>query len=185
LKLKIQFLFLFIFLLSQVLAQDIQVRKKNLTLLDENITILDKFIWKFYSINKSDSIIILVSKGQKQSCINKNTFKLKKIYSVNNGTNTIRFYANDIYINDTLVFPKDKNIYLLDVFKDNRKSVSTEDHKNVEQDSLTNTQTKNSRPTIDLIHETENLKLYGDTTIEKDKISFASIKFEPYIYENL
>ncbi len=101
-------------MISQVLAQDTQVRKKNLTLLDENKTILDEFIWKFYSTNKSDTIIILVSKVQKQSCINKNTLNLKKIYSVNNGTNTLRFYANDIYINDTLVFPKDKNIYLLE-----------------------------------------------------------------------
>jgi hypothetical protein len=46
---------------------------------------------------------------------------------------------------------------------------------------LTNTQTKKSRPTIDLIYETESLKLYGDTTIDKDKISYASLKFEPYI----
>lgn len=65
--------------------------------------------------------------------------------------------------------------------KDNGKSVTNENQQIIEQDSLTNTQTKNSRPTIDLIHETENLKLYGDTTIDRDKISYASIKFEPYI----
>lgn len=59
--------------------------------------------------------------------------------------------------------------------------MATENQRIVEQDSLTNTQTKNTRPTIDLIHETENLKLYGDTTIDKDKISYALIKFEPYI----
>jgi hypothetical protein len=100
-------------MISKVFAQDIQVKKKSITLLTENKTILDEFIWEVFSINKSDTIIILVSKGQKQRCINNNTFKLKKIYSVNNGTNTLRFYANDIYINDTLVFPKDKNIYLL------------------------------------------------------------------------
>lgn len=64
--------------------------------------------------------------------------------------------------------------------KDNGKSVTTE-KQIIEQDSLTKTQIKNSRPTIDVIHETENLKLYGDTTIDKDKISYASIKFEPYI----
>lgn len=64
--------------------------------------------------------------------------------------------------------------------KDIGKSVTTE-KQIINQDSLTITQTKKSRPTIDVIHETENLKLYGDTTIDKDKISYASIKFEPYI----
>lgn len=66
-----------------------------------------------YSINRSDTIIILVPKVQTKKSVNKKTLNLKKIYSVSNGTNTLRFYANDIYINDTLVFPKDKNIYLL------------------------------------------------------------------------
>jgi hypothetical protein len=65
--------------------------------------------------------------------------------------------------------------------KDNEKSVTTENQQIDEQDSLTNTQTKKSRPTIDLIQETENLKLYGDTTIDKGTISYASLKFEPYI----
>ncbi|MDP3462297.1 MAG: hypothetical protein Q8S18_05880 [Bacteroidales bacterium] len=65
--------------------------------------------------------------------------------------------------------------------KDNGKSVTTENQQIVEQDSLNKTQPQKTRPTIDLIHETENLKLYGDTTIDKDKISYASIKFEPYI----
>ena len=64
---------------------------------------------------------------------------------------------------------------------DKGKSVTTENQQTFEQDSLTNTQNNKSRPIIDLIHETENLKLYGDTTIDKDKISYASIKFEPYI----
>ncbi|MCH5598634.1 hypothetical protein [Niabella ginsengisoli] len=65
--------------------------------------------------------------------------------------------------------------------KDNGKTVTTENTQIIGQDSLTNTQTKNSRQGINLIHETENLKLYGDTTIDKDKISYALVKFEPYI----
>lgn len=65
--------------------------------------------------------------------------------------------------------------------KDNRKSVSTENQQIIEPDSLNNTQTKKARSTIDIIFETENLKLYGDTTIDKKKISYPSIKFEPYI----
>lgn len=58
---------------------------------------------------------------------------------------------------------------------------TSENRKNVEQDSLLKVQNKKNRPTIDLIHETENFKLYGDTAIERDKISYASLRFEPYI----
>jgi len=65
--------------------------------------------------------------------------------------------------------------------KNNTKTVTNENKQIIEQESLTITQFQKTRPTIDLIHETENLKLYGDTTIDKDKISYASIKFEPYI----
>ena len=65
--------------------------------------------------------------------------------------------------------------------KDNGRTVKIENAQIIEQESLTITQLQKTRLTIDLIHETENLKLYGDTTIDKDKISFASIKFEPYI----
>ena len=65
--------------------------------------------------------------------------------------------------------------------KVNVKKDATENQQSIEQDSLTNTQAKNSRSTFGLIRETENLKLYGDTTIDKDKISYASIKFEPYV----
>ncbi|HMS66831.1 MAG TPA: hypothetical protein PKD18_01785 [Saprospiraceae bacterium] len=65
--------------------------------------------------------------------------------------------------------------------KDNGEAVTAENNLIIEQDSLTRTKSQKTRPTIDLIHETENLKLYGDTTIDKDKISYASIKFEPYV----
>lgn len=65
--------------------------------------------------------------------------------------------------------------------KDNGKTVTTENTQIIEQDSLTVTQSQKTPLTIDLIYETENLKLYGDTTIDKEKISYASIKFEPYI----
>ena len=65
--------------------------------------------------------------------------------------------------------------------KDNGKSESTSESQIIKQDSLINSEIKKTPKTIDLIHETENLKLYGDTTIDKDKISYASIKFEPYI----
>jgi len=51
-------------------------------------------------------------------------------------------------------------------------------------DSLSQKQKQDSQPIIDIILETENFKLYGDTTIEKDKISYASFRFEPYISFN-
>tara|TARA_R110002050_G_scaffold69210_3_gene149772 strand:+ start:1997 stop:2629 length:633 start_codon:yes stop_codon:yes gene_type:complete len=65
--------------------------------------------------------------------------------------------------------------------KDKENSSSTKSEQIIGLDSLTNTETKASQPTIDLIYETGNLKLFGDTTIEEAKISSASIKFEPYI----
>ena len=51
-------------------------------------------------------------------------------------------------------------------------------------DSLIQTQGKKLRPIIDIIYKTDNFKLFGDTSIEKDKISYASFKFEPYISFN-
>ena len=64
---------------------------------------------------------------------------------------------------------------------DNGQSVSTRDNQDLKRDSLTNEVTKKTQKTIALIYESEDIKLYGDTTINKDKISYASIKFEPYI----
>lgn len=66
----------------------------------------------------------------------------------------------------------------------NGKSVATDGNGLSEElsiDSLKQKQVRKSRPIIDIILETENFKLYGDTSIEKDKISYASFKFEPYI----
>jgi hypothetical protein len=37
------------------------------------------------------------------------------------------------------------------------------------------------RPTIDLIYEGDNVHLYGDTTIEKEKMAYSALRFEPYI----
>lgn len=37
------------------------------------------------------------------------------------------------------------------------------------------------RAVVDKIYDEEGVKIYGDTTIEKKKIYYASIKFEPYI----
>lgn len=51
----------------------------------------------------------------------------------------------------------------------------------VKQDSVPEKETHKRQATIDIIYETENFKLYGDTTIAKDKISHALIKFESYI----
>ncbi|WP_447951051.1 hypothetical protein [Chryseobacterium koreense] len=38
-----------------------------------------------------------------------------------------------------------------------------------------------NHPSIDLIYESENIRIYGDTTIDRNKISYTSTKFEPYI----
>jgi hypothetical protein len=72
-------------------------------------------------------------------------------------------------------------IFLTLSCKDNNKSVTTREVQSVKLNSFKNTENKKSRPISDLIYESENLKLYGDTTIKKDKISYASIKFEPHI----
>ncbi len=72
-------------------------------------------------------------------------------------------------------------IFLTLSCKDNGKPITTNNDQFNKQDNPSNTQTKNSQPIIDLIHQTENLKLYGDTSIDRHKISYASIKFEPYI----
>ncbi len=49
-------------------------------------------------------------------------------------------------------------------------------------DSLTNISSqKKTKPVIDDIYENENVKIYGDTTITNEKISYTLLKFEPYI----
>lgn len=63
----------------------------------------------------------------------------------------------------------------------NAKSVEIKKHQDNLPDTLTTTQSQGTPPHIDLIWEIENLKLYGDTTIEEGKIFYASIKFEPFV----
>ena len=57
---------------------------------------------------------------------------------------------------------------------------TTENTKIETEDSLKKNLTPN-RPIIGLIYESENIRIYGDTTIQKDKIGYSSLKFEPYI----
>ena len=64
---------------------------------------------------------------------------------------------------------------------DNTKSVKTENHQVIEMSTLPQAQSQETPPRIDLIWEIDNLKLYGDTSIDNAKISYASIKFEPFI----
>ena len=70
---------------------------------------------------------------------------------------------------------------LISSCKDNNKSGIKREVETIKQHDLKKSDNKKHGPISDLIYESENLKLYGDTTIEKDKISYASIKFEPYI----
>lgn len=42
-------------------------------------------------------------------------------------------------------------------------------------------QTTKNKSHFDVFYETENVRLYGDTTIDKEKIVLVSLKFEPYI----
>jgi hypothetical protein len=44
-----------------------------------------------------------------------------------------------------------------------------------------NLRTNTKNPVIDIVYETENIRLYGDTTMDKEKILYAALKFEPYI----
>jgi len=51
------------------------------------------------------------------------------------------------------------------------------------EDNPTKNQTAD-RPIIGLIYETDNIRIYGDTASQKDKISYSSLKFEPFISFN-
>ena len=68
---------------------------------------------------------------------------------------------------------------------DNRKNIShnatTADSSNIQtKDSFTKKMTT-IKTTTGIIYQTENVRLHGDTTIEKEKISYSSLRFEPYI----
>lgn len=64
--------------------------------------------------------------------------------------------------------------------KDNNNPVKTQERRKTDGGLMENKSQK-IEPEIGIILETENIKLYGDTTINKSKISYAVIKFEPYI----
>lgn len=65
--------------------------------------------------------------------------------------------------------------------KDATKSVTRNEKQIAESDSVMIMEASKPQRKIDIIYETENLQLYGDTTIDKDKIFYALLKFEPYI----
>lgn len=48
-------------------------------------------------------------------------------------------------------------------------------------ESLANSSEQRSHSSIGVIHETENLRVYGDTTVGQSRISYGSLKFEPYL----
>lgn len=48
-------------------------------------------------------------------------------------------------------------------------------------DGLGKGEERPSRSGFGVIHETEDLRLYGDTTMGKSRISYGSLKFEPYL----
>ena len=50
-------------------------------------------------------------------------------------------------------------------------------------DSLSNDTplNKKSNPPIEIIYQSNNVRIYGDTSVDKEKISHASLKFEPFI----
>ena len=62
----------------------------------------------------------------------------------------------------------------------NDKEKSLEIQK-VANDTIKPKEKTNSHPKIGLIYEQDGVKIYGDTTIEKKKIFYNAIKFEPYI----
>ncbi len=65
--------------------------------------------------------------------------------------------------------------------------LSCSDRKDIQQknESVESAKSKKSlskpKAKIDIIYNEGGIKLYGDTSIKKDKISWGSIKFEPYI----
>jgi len=65
--------------------------------------------------------------------------------------------------------------------------LSCSDRKDIQQKKESAERTKSkknlSKPKvkIDVIYDDGGIKLYGDTSIEKDKISWGSVKFEPFI----
>jgi len=63
---------------------------------------------------------------------------------------------------------------------DTTNSASKNESIRFEKDSLKAKEIK-PRPTVELIYEKENLKLFGDSTLQSGKFSHASIKFQPYI----
>jgi len=52
---------------------------------------------------------------------------------------------------------------------------------NVDSITTSNEQQTKDKRVIDIIFQSENIRITGDTTIDKEKISYASLKFEPYI----
>ena len=50
--------------------------------------------------------------------------------------------------------------------------------------NIKNTETIRIKSLFDTIYKSENIVIYGDSTVDKNKINYSSIKFEPYISFN-
>ena len=50
--------------------------------------------------------------------------------------------------------------------------------------NIKNTESRIIKSLFDTIYKSENIVIYGDSTIDKNKINYSSIKFEPYISFN-
>jgi hypothetical protein len=65
--------------------------------------------------------------------------------------------------------------------KGHEQSISTVDSLKQSPNQEPVVEKKPRRPRAGLIVSSDNIKIFGDTTIEKEKIYLTSIKFEPYI----
>jgi hypothetical protein len=107
-KIKSFFILNFIFCLF-LKGQTLLIDTDSLNILSIDNQSLNKYNWIECSINKKDTIIILIDK--KLICNIEPKLKLNKINITDNGVNLI-LNANNIYIDDKLIFPKNMNVYL-------------------------------------------------------------------------
>ena len=108
-KIKILFILNFIFCLF-LKGQTLLIEKDSLNILSIDNQSLHKYNWIECSINKKDTIIILIDK--QMICNINPKLKLNKINITDDDVNFI-LNRNNIYINDKLIFPKNMNVYLL------------------------------------------------------------------------
>lgn len=88
-------------------------RSRDIKVLWSDSTVLESFNLKKCVLNNSDTIILLSKKEKEGIFFNDSLVKASLISTIKDKL-SYRLYANDIYIDNVLIFPRKTKVYLIE-----------------------------------------------------------------------